>query len=610
MDKLPSTCFTSLTPTKIHMPCKSIAYLVTAIVVIASLKWFYEYLQARKPGLGCIAGNEATHLLSPDGVNIPIIHSCVIIKSWITAADVVRVLQRAGIPSRRFQRLQHCVSASPDTFQPFENSRGDWPVYWFPEPSFSHEKHVDYLPEGLSQRELKDWMSGIMNMPPTFTRSPWEILVANALDGDSERTALILRLHHVLGDGLSVLGLLEAMSEPLEEHKRGAENREGECMLATALTVGLKRRLDQHKESSHPHQTHPMISSAPSPCATLSSLSRLLHRLSRSALFGARMAVEVPWVLWRDYIAAPPERNMFKPQPLSGRKKVAWSQELLEVARLKRVKDKLGVKVNDVLLACATGALRTIMLSQSVGDRAHFVFPEVPRGATSPIVEKEGESEEEEEGGGGAGGLEPTVSSKRTSASPSPATSNSPPPLTDAVRVFLPMSVRTNLASLTDLDNQLSVLSVALPTGLASRRRRLAHLHALTSRLKDSTVPLGVTLLTTATGALLPRRLLEAQADFLCHRTTGVVTNVPGPVHRRRFAGHPIEGIAVLVPAVSSIGMVLSTFTYGEGMSVGLVLDEGIPCRADEVLEAFAREFEKYEALAAQASREKVEGPL
>lgn len=172
------------------------------------------------------------------------------------------------------------------------------------------------------------------------------------------------------------------------------------------------------------------------------------------------------------------------------------------------------------------------------------------------------------------------------------------------------MSVRTNLASLTDLDNQLSVLSVALPTGLASRRRRLAHLHALTSRLKDSTVPLGVALLTTATGALLPRRLLEAQADFLCQRTTGVVTNAPGPVHRRRFAGHPIEGIAVLVPAVYSIGMVLSTFTYGEVMSVGLVLDEGIPCRADEVLEAFAREFEKYEALAAQASREKVGGPL
>jgi len=53
----------------------------------------------------------------------------------------------------------------------------------------------------------------------------------------------------------------------------------------------------------------------------------------------------------------------------------------------------------------------------------------------------------------------------------------------------------------------------------------------------------------------------------------------------------------VFVPAVSSIGMTLSTFTYGRALSVGLVLDQAVPCSAEEVLDAFVREFEAYERM-------------
>jgi hypothetical protein len=104
-------------------------------------------------------------------------------------------------------------------------------------------------------------------------------------------------------------------------------------------------------------------------------------------------------------------------------------------------------------------------------------------------------------------------------------------------------------------------------------------------------------LLTHLAAFLLPVRLLEMQNNFLCEKASGVLTNVPGPVHVRQIVGAKIEEIMVFVPAVSSIGMTLSTFTYGQSLSVGLVLDQAVSCSAEDVLDAFVREFEMYEAM-------------
>ncbi len=608
------------------------AWTVVAVALVLVLTYLCGLNLYARLCSNRIPGEEAGYLLSSDGANIPIIHAFLVVKGRITAADMAQVLHQAGIPEQQFQRLKHCISAGANYFKPFDRKRGDWPVYWYPEPSFRPENHVRNLPDGLSRVELKDYLTSIVNTAPSFSFSPWEILVANALDGDDERTALVLRLHHVLGDGLSVLRLLEAMSEPVrgKEKKEEEGKREAgeESMLAAALKVGVKHRHHHHRHQTRPRWplgsllwdlpphnenynevTDPTAPPrGPGPTGSLHCFFPL--PLVRHLLFYARMSIELPYLVHREFLAPRPEQNLFKPRPLTSHKTIAWRVGYADVARLKRVKDAFGVKLNDVLLACATGALRTTMLGQDGGEEkdegkssSGRTMEVIPTETREEEIKEQYEQQEQQH-------ATPPPSSvfSSTSSTPTPHSSSLAPPVADTTRFFAPMSTRTNLASLHDLDNRLSVLSIPLPTGLASRRRRLAHIHHFTAHLKDSTFPLGMALLTRIAAFCLPARLLETQNKFLCEKASGVLTNVPGPVHLRQIGGAEIEEITVFVPAVSSIGMTLATFTYGQMLSVGLVLDRAVPCSAEDVLDAFVHELEAYEAMAVGGGNTEGEG--
>lgn len=54
--------------------------------------------------------------------------------------------------------------------------------------------------------------------------------------------------------------------------------------------------------------------------------------------------------------------------------------------------------------------------------------------------------------------------------------------------------------------------------------------------------------------------------------------------------------------------MTLATFTYGQMLSVGLVLDRAVPCSAEDVLDAFVHELEAYEAMAVGGGNTEGEG--
>ena len=206
-----------------------LALALTLLALVATTAWlslfFPSVWRGRRAARSCIPGNEAGHLLSGD-LNVPVIHSFLVVKGRVTAADMVQVLRGAGIPHTKFQRLKQCVSADYREHRPFDPCT-DWPAYWFTDPAFAHEKHVRHLPDGMSQEGLTAYLASVVNTPPPFDKSPWEIVVVNEYEGKPDSTALVLRLHHVLGDGLSLLGLLEVMTEPLLGERAGREGGTG-----------------------------------------------------------------------------------------------------------------------------------------------------------------------------------------------------------------------------------------------------------------------------------------------------------------------------------------------------------------------------------------------
>ena len=139
-------------------------------------------------------------------------------------------------------------------------------------------------------------------------RPRWEIQVIEGFEDGG--TALLVRIHHSIGDGMALVSLMFAlMDEPW--------NRED------GMAQG----------SVHP-----------SPGA------RLLGKTLRAVM----IPLSAPGILIRRLTWIPDRSHLHGPH-LSGRKRVAWTEPLdLEV--LKKAKNRLGATVNDVLMTSVSGA--------------------------------------------------------------------------------------------------------------------------------------------------------------------------------------------------------------------------------------------------------------
>jgi hypothetical protein len=200
--------------------------------------------------------------------------------------------------------------------------------------------------------------------------------------------------------------------------------------LDAALRVGIKTRPEA------------ATSSLATRSFSLAALGALARRWLRLLGLGLRMCVELPWVVRRDFVAPPRETNIFRPlAPLSGKKAVGYRLAALELSRCRRVKDALGVKLNDVLLACAAGALRR--MHGHIHDSMHgATASEKGDGEWGDVIPEEEEEEEDEEEV-----KEPTTRTKprQRSAFNSSSSSSSKPPPPEIIRFFGPISCRTNL---------------------------------------------------------------------------------------------------------------------------------------------------------------------
>ena len=204
---------------------------------------------------------------------------------------LARLLEERLLPHERFR--QRVV----------QRARG--PI-WALDPDFDLRSHLHHvaLPAPGDRAALTALVSDLMSSPLDRARPLWQAHVVDGLDGGG--TALVVRLHHCIGDGVALVRLLLSMTDDA----RSAEPRR----------VG--REL--------PH------------------VAGLLRR-ARVAANEVRAAVRL--------VTLPPDPATVLSEALGVQKRAAWSVQL-PLALLDERARAAGVTLNDLLMSAVSGALR------------------------------------------------------------------------------------------------------------------------------------------------------------------------------------------------------------------------------------------------------------
>lgn len=230
--------------------------------------------------------------------------------------------------------------------------RHDIRAWWEEDSHFSIYNHLTTvaLDDPDDKQCLQDVASKLMNTGLDFAHPLWHM---HYIENFQSGSALIIRIHHCIADGMSLVRLLLSLTD--------AEADPASIALSNDKpTVGARH---QHHEGMWDILTHP-------------------SHLKTLAENGASAIAELAKVtLGRN---DPP--SMLKGS-FSGVKKVAWA-EPFALTDVKRIGKKLDATVNDILVAAVTGALRQYFLrriSEAELTGMHVVIPFNLRPLDEPI---------------------------------------------------------------------------------------------------------------------------------------------------------------------------------------------------------------------------------
>lgn len=213
---------------------------------------------------------------------------------------------------------------------------------WVIDEQFSIDRHVMEidLPEPGGQAGLEALVSELMSTPLSFDKSPWEFhLVHNVGEGDGRSgSALIGRLHHVIGDGIALMHvLLSAADEYFDDADvPSSKPRRPKKPLRARVAKTAKGAIGE----------------------TFDLITQPSHLVKRLSTTGA-----VAKALTGLLAMSPDSDTVFKASATEV-KRAAWTGPM-SLVQIKAACAALDAKVNDVLLAVAAGALRHYLAAQS-----------------------------------------------------------------------------------------------------------------------------------------------------------------------------------------------------------------------------------------------------
>ena len=263
---------------------------------------------------------------------------------------------REPVDLDRLERTLEARLLAHDRFRRIVEQRagGFW---WSEDPRFDVARHIRRarLPGAASKAELQRFVGELAVRPLDPAHPLWQIHV---IEGYEEGVAVVLRIHHAIGDGAAMMRVLldltdETPNAPLHGIEQFDDEREDAYSPPWEVLAPLVEKLESGVRASA-GVARSALGLARNPSGALDLL--------RS---GANVAAELAYLL-----LMPMDTPTRLKGPLCGDKQVAWSAPI-PLPEVKAVGHALGCTVNDMLLASFAGALHAYL--ESKGAATHGV---------------------------------------------------------------------------------------------------------------------------------------------------------------------------------------------------------------------------------------------
>ncbi len=366
---------------------------------------------------------------------------------------------------------------------------------WVDDERFNIQYHVRHtaLPGPGDDRQLKRLCGRIVSQQLDRGKPLWEIWVVEGLEHG--RFALLSKVHHCMVDGIAGTDLLAALLSPTPE--KTFDEAPGWFPNPTPDSRTLLRDAVVRRFATPFVLARELGRALREPEATLERLSDTASGMREALKAGLRPAADTPFN-----------------RPIGPHRRFDWLA--FDLDEVKRVKQRLGGTVNDVVLATVAGAV------------GHFL---VQRGFSRHRQRN----------------LD--------------------------FRAFCPVSVRS-VSERGALGNRVSSLIAALPIAETHPRRRLKAVSRIMGDLKRSKQALGAEVLAAVSEWTAPTLMSAAARLAFGNRSSNlVVTNVPGPQIPLYLLGARMAEAYPVVPLFSGQGLGIALFSYAGGLYWGFNSD-------------------------------------
>ena len=359
------------------------------------------------------------------------------------------------------------------------------------------------LPGPGGRREFDEAIGAIASTPLERGKPLWMMYFVEGLaDGN---IAIITKIHHALADGIASGNLM-------------------------ARAMDLTDTPDEDRDC---HEPDPPPSRSELMSAALRDHLRQVGRIPATLRYTAegigrfRGSSRKLSTLTRPFDAPPTFIN----HTLTPQRRFATAT--LALADIKETRERLGVTINDVVLAISTGAIRRLLLKY------------------------DGRAEK------------PLLASVPVSIDPDPN------------RVW---------------GNKFTTIAVAVPTHIADPLQRVHQVHAAAVSAKDAHQLLGPELL-GRWAAYFPPALMTAQSrrSAVSEKQTKMlnfaVSNVAGPRRRGTVAGAVVREIYSAGPLICGSGLNITVWSYADQLSISVLTDGATVDDPHEVTDAMIDDF-------------------